>query len=357
MSTPAALAPHRAAMADRAAALDHAAAFPAEDMALLRRLGLCAAPLPCRLGGTGAGTEPEGADAVFAILRLLGRGNASVGRLFEAHVNAVRLILRFGTPPQVDALVEDCRSGLFHGVWVTDAPGQDLRRDGTRLVGRKGPCSGAGFTQRALVTVTEADTVRMAVIPLSGSEPVVPIGDRLLGMRASVNGTVTLDGIPLPDTGFVGEDGDYLREPDLSTGAWRTMAVTLGLLEALVEAVRVQLLARGHDTAPLQQDRFGRMLIGIGTAQHWTWDAARLAENGTAPVPDQVAGVNLARIAVERACLECLEHAQRALGLGALVRPNPVERLSRDLATYLRQPAPDMVLTEAAAHGFGQSLL
>ena len=37
------------------------------------------------------------------------------------------------------------------------------------------------------------------------------------------------------------------------------------------------------------------------------------------------------------------------IGRGNLVWPNLVERLLRDLATYLRQPAPDETLTEAAA--------
>jgi hypothetical protein len=30
------------------------------------------------------------------------------------------------------------------------------------------------------------------------------------------------------------------------------------------------------------------------------------------------------------------------------MRPNPIERISRDLATYLRQPGPDRALTGAA---------
>ena len=37
-------------------------------------------------------------------------------------------------------------------------------------------------------------------------------------------------------------------------------------------------------------------------------------------------------------------------GLACFLRTHPVERLSRDLATYLRQPAPDITLTDAAAH-------
>jgi hypothetical protein len=40
---------------------------------------------------------------------------------------------------------------------------------------------------------------------------------------------------------------------------------------------------------------------------------------------------------------------QRTLGLAGFLQSNPAERLMRDLATYLRQPAPDEALTEAAA--------
>ena len=191
----------------------------------------------------------------------------------------------------------------------------------------------------------------MALLDLNGSQPVVPLGPRLLGMRASANGSVCLDGTPLPEHAFLGAHGDYLREPDFSTGAWRTMAATLGGMDALVGAVREQLRARGHDAFPLQQARFGEMLIAQEAARLWTWEAAQRAESGTGPTADQVAYVNLARIAVETACLDLIRHAQRALGLAGLMAPNPAERLIRDLMTYLRQPATDLVLTEAAQHG------
>ena len=39
---------------------------------------------------------------------------------------------------------------------------------------------------------------------------------------------------------------------------------------------------------------------------------------------------------------------QRSLGLSTFRQGNPIERICRDLSTYLRQPAPDEVLTEAA---------
>lgn len=309
------------------------------------------APVPRALGGEGAGTEPEGADMIFELLRLLGRGNMSVGRLFEAHVNVVRLVVRFGTSNQITDLVAACQAGELFGLWVTDAPNSPVRLDAGALSGAKGPCSGAGHLRRALITVTDGAVTRMALIHLRGGEPMRPLGPRLHGMRASANGMIHLDGITLPRAALLGSAGDYLREPDFSTGAWRTMAVTLGGLDALIAAVRAQLCIRGHDAASLQQARFGKMLIAQETARLWTRQAAHVAEGGTLPVADQVAYVNLARTAVESASLEVMRHAQRALGLSALLRPHPVERVLRDLTTYLRQPAPDAVLTEAGLHG------
>ena len=335
------------AITANATALDDDAAFPSADMRMLAELGLAAVPLPQALGGMGAGTEAAGAQTVFDLLRTLGQANLSLARLFEAHVNVVRLVVRFGTADQVQALAARCRNGLFHGLWVTDAPGQAVCLQDGNLHGRKGPCSGAGYARHALITVRDGDATRMALVALSGNEPSEPLGPRLHGMRASANGTVTLDGLAAEP---LGKDGDYMVEPDFSTGAWRTMAATLGGMDALLETVRVQLCARGHDALPLQQARFGSMLIARDTARLFTWEAASIAEAGIIPVADQVAAVNLARIAVETACLDLIRDAQRALGLAALVRPNPVERLIRDLSTYLRQPAPDLVLTEAAQH-------
>ncbi len=349
----AALAAAVPAMQDRAAQLDREEAFPHEDIQLLRTLGLLTAPLPRAAGGWGAGTELDGADALFAVLRGVGRGNMAVGRLYEAHVNALKLILDYGTASQSELAAADARAGRLYGVWVTDPPSGALTlQDGT-LRGSKGPCSGAGHVACAVVTVRTADGDRMALLRLNGTEQVRPMRGLLHGMRASVNGWVGLDGVPLPASALIGQPGDYLREPQLSTGAWRTMAVTLGGLDALVAAVGAQLRSRGHDASPLQQDRYGTMLIAQETARLWTEAAARLAEAGQQPVMDQVAYVNLARIAVEHACLDAMRLAQRSIGFGAFLATNPIERLLRDLATYLRQPAPDAVLTEAAQHRLG----
>ena len=268
-------------------------------------------------------------------------------------MNAVRLVVRYGTAEQARRAADSAFAGTLLGLWVTDPPGERLRWSAGRLDGRKGPCSGAGYCGGALVTVGQPEGTRMALISLTGAEPVTGSPGALQGMRAATNGIVDLTSIAAPEDALIGAPGDYLREPDFSCGAWRTTAATLGGLEALVETVRSQLTRRGHDAAPMQQARFAELLIAEETARLWTREAALAAEHD-GPATDRVAYVNLARLAVETACLDALRLAQRSLGLAAFVQPNPVERLSRDLGTYLRQPAPDAVLLEAGAHGLGK---
>lgn len=332
-------------MLARASALDAAGAFPAEDVEALREAGVLAAPVPVALGGDGVGTEPVGAAAVLALMLRLGRGNLAVARLIEAHVNALRLIVRFGDERAVEAAVADARAGHLFGLWVTDGR-RPLVADGERLSGQKGPCSGAGHCTRALVTAEAGDGVRMAVVALSGAEAVVPV-QGMQGMRAAANGVVDLDGATVRD--WVGVAGDYLVEPDFSCGAWRASAAAAGALAGLVEAVGEGLRRKRQTEAPMQLARFGEMVTARETARLWVERMAEVAEGDAASEAEKVATVNLGRGAVERACLDGIRLAQRSMGLGAFVAPNPVERMVRDLGIYLRQPAPDAVLLEAAA--------
>jgi alkylation response protein AidB-like acyl-CoA dehydrogenase len=78
--------------------------------------------------------------------------------------------------------------------------------------------------------------------------------------------------------------------------------------------------------------------------------ASLLAESADSDPAATDAYVNLARLAVERSALEVIALAERGLGLSAFTRPSPVERVVRDLSTYLRQPFPDGALEGAAAY-------
>jgi alkylation response protein AidB-like acyl-CoA dehydrogenase len=338
-------------MQRRALALDRSGGFPLQDLDLLRGLDALAAPVPVSLGGLGLGTEPEGALDLMETLRLVGRGSLSVGRLYEAHVNALRLIIRYGTDAQARSAADDALAGHLFGLWVTDPPGAPLRVVDASLCGAKTPCSGAGHAARALVTaLLPSGESRMLVIGLAPGERADLSGWDPHGMRATSSGRMALDGVRVGPEALVGSPGDYLRQPDFSAGAWRTSAVTLGGLEALVAEMRSQLVARKRQHDPHQRARVGEALIAQETARLWVRRAAQHGEANKGDAQDVANTVNLARIAAEAACLDAIRIVQRALGLAGFRRGGLTELLFRDLGVYLRQPAPDETLTEAAAH-------
>jgi alkylation response protein AidB-like acyl-CoA dehydrogenase len=176
-------------------------------------------------------------------------------------------------------------------------------------------------------------------------------GWKAQGMRASATGAVDFTGVGVELIEIVGSDGDYERQPWFSGGAWRFAAVHLGGMERLLDLLRSHLQETNRGQDPHQAARLGQAAMATETASLWVARAATLAE----PVPEStapeqlVAYVNLARLAVEAAALDLMQLVHRSVGLQAFLRPNPIERISRDLATYLRQPGPDRTLINAAA--------
>ncbi|MET0532333.1 MAG: acyl-CoA dehydrogenase family protein [Microvirga sp.] len=341
--------------AGHAASLDHDGAFPADDIAALRAHGLLAAPVPVAFGGTGLGTSPEGALPMLQVFRRIGHASLPLGRLYEGHVNALKLVFRYGGQAQQALFAREAQAGRLFGVWNTEF-GDGVRladqADGRRqLDGSKVYASGAGYVERPLITARLADgSVQMVVPLLAAGERADLSGWVAHGMRASATGTLDFTGIEVDDSELIGAPGDYLLQPTFSSGAWRFAAVHLGGIERLLDELRRHLQRTRRDADPYQLARVGQAAMAAETANLWLERACRLAEDPETDPDTAMAFVNLTRLAVERAALDVLELTQRSIGLAGHLRSHPVERLSRDLATYLRQPAPDRALAQAAAH-------
>ena len=333
----------------RADQYDEDGAYPSADVEALHESGLLTAVLPMECGGVGLSGSPLG-----EILRSIGSGSLPLGRLFEGHVNALELVRRCGNHRQVELVAAEAGAGKLFGVWNTDdANGLRLihGRGRSRLEGRKILASGAGHIERPLITATDEEGRRLMVLPKLDASRADLSGWTAQGMRASATGAVDFTGVEIKPIEIVGQDGDYERQPWFSVGAWRFAAVHVGGMERLFGLLRrhLQVTSRGQD--PHQAARLGRAAMTVETARLWVAQAASFSE---APLgskaPEQlVAYVNLSRLAVEAAALDLLQLVQRSVGLQAFLRPNPIERISRDLATYLRQPGPDRALTDAAA--------
>lgn len=320
-----------------------------------------AADLAAAMRGLGKqlrpGSDPTSAPAMLELLRALyaiGRRDLPLGRLFEGHVDATQIVLRYGAPAQQRALADALAAGALLGVWGAALPGEPLRLEAGRLGGGKAYASGADICTHALVTADTDDGQQLILIDLAASPPAI---DRAWwhthGMQRSGSHIVRWERSAIAPDQRIGPPDSYAREPWFSGGALRCAAVQAGGVAALFDHTRAHLLALGRAGDPHQAGRLAELL--------------RLAEAAAAPVrraaeqwfeaPDiatRLAWVSAARVAVldagERACLV----AEQAVGLPGRFDTHPIAAAIADLGTYLRQPAPDtqrMRVGEAAASG------
>ncbi|GAP98765.1 acyl-CoA dehydrogenase/oxidase domain protein [Leptolyngbya sp. NIES-2104] len=356
-----------------AAKIDHVGAFPAEEFKQIAATGLLAVPLDRALGGLGLGIDANTTDELLKLLKIIGRGNLAIGRIYEGHVNAVQLIQTFGTPNQIDRYAADVRDRhKIFGVWnAEDADSLKiipLDNGNYRLEGCKTFASGSGYVDRPFVNGTLPDgRWQMCIVPM---DEVATIADpswwQPSGMRATASYKVDFTGVELPKTALIGQPNDYYRQPWLTTGVVRFAAVQLGGAEALFDEARQFLHSLERTQDPYQEERFGKMAIALESGNLWLQGAAETIAN-YAPIfagsphqvqPDSIkliAYANMVRTAIEQICLDVMQLVQRSVGTRGLLPPTAIDRMNRDLTLYLRQPAFDAAIANVGQYVLSHS--
>ncbi|QJW90066.1 acyl-CoA dehydrogenase family protein [Spirosoma taeanense] len=345
-------------IAGKAPDTDEEGAFPEEAFADLADAGLLGVTLPGReLDFNGATTA-----RLLTLLKRIGAANLAVGRVYEGHINALYLIHLFASPAQRENWYADVavHNRLF-SVWNTQAADGvqigEMTGGVYRLEGAKTFCSGAGWIQRPLVTgelISAGGAQRgwqMVIIPTEQVKPIESDGRfwKPLGMRASASFRMDFTGVELDESALLGRPGQYLQQPYFSGGAIRFAAVQLGGAEALYEATRSFLGAMHRTDDLLQQSRLAEMAYLIESGNQWLKMAGDKTDQWLAEGAADakiVAYANMTRTAIEEICLRVMPLAERCVGARGLLRPNPFERIHRDLTLYLRQPAPDATLLD-----------
>lgn len=355
-----------------ASEIDHEGAFPIQEFKQIAEAGLLAVPLMPHLGGLGLGIDARFTHELLLMLKRIGWGNLVVGRIFEGHINALQLIQTFATKEQIEQFAQDARDRhKIFGVWNAEANDGvkviPLADDRYQLQGSKTFCSGSGFVERPFVNGVLPDGGwQMCIVPM---EQVNTVSDpswwKPSGMHATASYKVDFSDVNLGRQSIIAAPGDYNRQPWLTVGSIRFVAVQLGGAEALFDATRQYLHSLGRTNDPYQENRLGQMAIAIENGNLWLKGASdQIAKyaptfggdcNQTHPDCDRlVTYINMARTAIEEICMDVIQLCQRSVGTRGLLPPHPMERIIRDLSLYLRQPGFDSSLQSVGKYAFLQ---
>ena len=323
--------------------------YPEREMQALREGGFFTVTLP----GEPLAQAGKHTPALLRLLTAVGEGNLAAGRIYEGHINALHLVMLYGTEEQVRRWSADARAGHLFGVWNTemsDGVHFDPEDNGVRVKGSKSFCSGSLRVTRPLITgqlAGEDGGWQMAIVPLDRYQPAVDVSFwSPLGMQNTVSHKIDFTGIGLDANDLLGRPGDYNRQPWISGGAVRFAAVQLGGLAALLHAVGEFLRQSGRTADAHQRRRVAQMHIDLESGKLWLDRAGAEIDYGS----QIVHYANMARTSVGDYCERGIHRAQQCVGARGLLHPNPVARLCTDLSMYLRQPAPDAALDAVGQH-------
>jgi alkylation response protein AidB-like acyl-CoA dehydrogenase len=252
-------------------------------------------------------------------------------KLFEGHTDALAIIAEIG-----EGFVP--ASGQAWGVWAAEPPTARLLArssspDVTNITldGTKAWCSGAASVSHALVTAwNEQEEPVLAAVELR--QPGVNVtneGWMAVGMSASASVDVHFSNAKAIR---VGAPRAYLERPGFWHGGGGIAACWFGAAAAIGNFVK-QETARRADPYKLAH------LGAIDTALSGTASLLRetSSEIDHEPDADAMPGVFRVRLAAERASVDVIERAGRALGAAPLCRNRHFASLMADLPVFIRQ--------------------
>ena len=173
----------------------------------------------------GHGNTPER----FRALRGEAAKDASVGRLFEAHTDAITILFEASMPPPpMTALA----------VWASGpAKSSFVEKDGGRFVlnGRRAFCGGASVVDAALVITDSPEGERLILVDLRQPGVIVDSGVwKAEAFRDAGISTVHFTNVEVGPDAFVGPPGWYGSRPGFWYGAVGVAAMWAGISDSLL---------------------------------------------------------------------------------------------------------------------------
>ena len=264
----------------------------------------------------------------------IARENLALGRLVEAHVDALAILHEAG---------RDAKPGALYGVWASEGNG-GLRVSGKGLSGQKGFCSGAGLVDCTLVTVIEPER-RLLEIDLRCAPDRIRFDASEWATDAfadACTATTVFRDYPIDEADFVGPPGWYLERPGFWHGACGPASCWAGGAAGLIDYA----LKHTRETNP-------HALAHLGALQANGWQLRSLLQAAGDEIDVDFENVQAARARalslrhlVEQSCTDTMLRFGRAFGPRPLAFEAGVARRYHELNLYIRQSHAESDLEE-----------
>ena len=334
----------RAEIAPHAAAFDRSGEYPREQLRGLADLGLLGATVPERWGGAGL-------DSVTYALCLeeIAAADASVAVIVSVQNGLPeQMILKYGTDAQRERFLRLLASGQHIGAFClteshagSDAASLSLKavRDGDDWVldGTKAWITSGGQADTYLVMARTGSAgargISCFIVPHPSAGLSFGIPEEKLGLHASHTTTVTFDGVRVPHTNMVGEEGQGLviALASLDAGRIGIAMQALGIARAALEHSARYASEREQFGKKLREFegvsfKVARMAARIESARLVALKAAWLKDQGR-PYGKEA---SIAKLLASETAVDVTRDAIQIFGGNGYSREYPVERLYRD---------------------------
>ncbi|MFD9305893.1 acyl-CoA dehydrogenase family protein [Streptomyces sp. NPDC060048] len=327
----------------RAAEEEDAGRFPREVFTLLSESGLLGLPYA---GEAGGGDQPY--EVYLQVLEELAAARLTVGLGVSVHSLACHGLAGYGTKEQQAAHLPAMLGGGLLGAYCLSEPGagSDAASLATRAVrdgddwvidGTKAWITHGGvadfYTVLARTGVDGPKGITAFLVPGDAAGLTAAVPEKKMGMKGSPTAQLHFDGVRVPDTRRIGEEGQgfTIALAALDAGRLGIAACAIGVAQAALDEALVYALDRkqfGHPIADFQGLRFmlADMATKIEAGRALYLAAARLRDAGK-PFSRQAA---MAKLFCTDAAMAVTTDAVQVLGGYGYTADFPVERLMRE---------------------------
>ncbi len=330
-------------LAPRAADDEAAERFPRDAFTLLGQAGLLSLPYAEEYGG---GAQPY--EVYLQALEEIATAWMTVGVGVSVHSLACWAVSGFGTDEQRKALLPDMLGGEQLGAYCLSEPqaGSDVAamrtkavRDGDDyvLTGTKAWITHGGEADFYLVFARTSDDRTKGITTFHVPAGLDGLGfgapEKKMGLTGSTTTQVLLDGVRVPATHRIGDEGQGMRVAlaALDGGRLGIAACATGLAQAALDTASAYAVGReqfGRPVTDFQGMQFllADMAAAVDQARATYLHAARLRDAGRAYSRQ----ASVAKLTATDAAMRVTTDAVQVLGGYGYTRDYPVERYMRE---------------------------